>query len=371
MSPPPSAAMSSSSDDDSSSSDEAQYIVQRNPLHTERDDNKSDFDSGFETDTNPLTKTQKTPPKLSEFEDSSEEDEEEEREEVENPKLSTNTLKTPQKLLESEDSFEEDEEEEQEQMEKPKSPAKEPESQADKKNLKLSAPDRATSQKSLSIHRIWSLDDEMVLLRALSEFQIRNGKLPPRKDYASFLSGICGSISFPVTEMQIFYKIRQLRQFYSQKKKKGFHINFSHPHEKDMFDLYAKLFEGSSKVSKKRASPETNRDTESESGGKQKKRITEPESLMEANGGAVLNGGEVARSHFYLVGLIKEMISAQQCPGWLSTVEDVVALIGESKVKDFEAKTKILRINEMKLLARKEKLMAEFFDILSDEMVRD
>ncbi|KAF3341800.1 hypothetical protein FCM35_KLT00438 [Carex littledalei] len=368
MSPPPAAALSSSSDDDSSSV-EAQFIVQHNPPHPERDDNKSDSDSRFETDTNPLTKTQKTPQKPSELEDSSEEDEEEEREEVENPKLPAMTLKTPQKLLESDDSFEEDEEEEQEQMEKLRSPAKEPESQPDKKKLKLSVPDQATSHKSSSIHRIWCLDDEMVLLRALSEFQIRNGKLPPRKDFASLLSAISGSISFPVTETQIFYKIRQLRHIYSQKRKKGFDINLSQPHEKIMFDMYAKLFEGTSKVSKKRASPETYRDTESESSGKHKKRITEPGSLMAANGGAVLN--EVARSYLYLAGLIKDMISTQQCPRWLSTVEDVVMLIGESKVKDLEAKSKMLRINEIKSHARKEKLMAELFDILSDEMVRD
>lgn len=91
---------------------------------------------------------------------------------------------------------------------------------------------------------------------------------------------------------------------------------------------------------------------------------------MAANGGVVLNGDEVARSHFYLAGLIKHMISTQQCLSWLLKVEDVVALIGESRTEQLGDKTKMLRMNKIKLHARKEKLMAEFLDIIADEMVR-
>lgn len=46
----------------------------------------------------------------------------------------------------------------------------------------------------------------------------------------------------------------------------------------------------------------------------------------------------------------------------------MVARIGESRAHDLEAKTKMLRIDAMKLRAREEKLMAELFDILTDEM---
>ncbi|KAF3341689.1 mediator-associated protein 1-like protein [Carex littledalei] len=392
-SPAPAAASQSSSSDDDSSSDAEQYVAQRNPPRAETpkptkgDDDESD--SGSESDPEPEqpTKTLKTPQKPSESEDSSEEDEDEEEEqkEVEKIKSPVKTLQTPRKPSESEDSSEE--EEEQEQVEKLKTPVKVPESEPDQKKQKLSMPDQSPTKKLSAAQRIWSLEDEMTLLNALCEYHVRNNRLPPTKDYASFLSGISGSISFPVIEKQIFNKIRQLRFNYNQKKKKGSNINFSEPHEKAVFELCSKLFEDGSSASKNGSSHEMNRNVGKKSDGKQKKKITKLGSLMEANdgtsmiangvvnggvtNGAMANGGDVERSHFYLEGLIKDLISTERCPRGLSSVEDVVARIGESRAHDLEEKTKMLRIDSIKLHAREGKLMAELLDALADEMMDD
>lgn len=227
----------------------------------------------------------------------------------------------------------------------------------------------------------------MTLLNALCEYQVRNNKLPPMKDYASFLSGISGSISFPVIEKQLFNKIRQLRFNYNQKKKKGSNINFSEPHEKAVFELCTKLFEDGSSASKNGSSYEMNRDAGKKSDGKRKKNITKLGSLPVENGGtatidngvanvgaingAEANGGDLSRSHFYLEGLIKDMISTKRCPRGVSSVEDVVARIGESKANELESKTKVLKIDSIKLHAREGKLMAELLDVLADEMMDD
>ncbi|KAF3327836.1 hypothetical protein FCM35_KLT06442 [Carex littledalei] len=268
-----------------------------------------------------------TPQKCSEPEDSSEENEEEEE---------TVEIQPPQKPLEPKDSSEEEEQEEEQEQEQE-------EEQVEK------SPENSQKKKS-AIQRIWTLEDEMTLLWALSDYQLKNGKLPPSKDYASFISTISGSISFPVTVKQLFNKMRTMKFNYNQNKKKGSNIKFSTPHDKVVFDLCTKLYEDGSNGSKQGASQETNRDdAETKRDSKRKK----------------------GSSHFYLEGLIKDMISTEKCLRWFSTVEEVVEHIGESGAHDLEAKTKMLRMDAIKLHAREENLIAELFEILADEMVDD
>jgi Protein of unknown function, DUF573 len=289
-------------------------------------------------------------------------------------------------------------------VEKLKSPVKDPKSQTDKKKSKLPASDQSPSKRSSAgMQRIWSLGDELALIRALLEYRDKNGKLPFRKDLKSFLSGIRELISFPVTEKQIFNKICRIRHIYIQKKKKGPSANFSQPHDVFVYKLCKQLYEDSTKSSQENTaldpgSKSPKEKTELESGGdggieshkKKRKKVLGSQRMANAGaadggttncgagtGGAVSagveNGGvasghDMAGSHFYLNWLIKDMICTEQCPEWISKVEDVVAWIGDSRAQDLEAKAKKLRIERFKLCAREEKVMAELFDILADEM---
>jgi Protein of unknown function, DUF573 len=344
---PPAPATPSSSSDHGSSSDEEHFVAQPNPSNTGTS-KRDDPDSGSESDPEPPTKTVIAAQKPSKSEDSSEEDEEE-----------------------------------QEKVKKVKSPAKDP-PQTDKQK---------SDKSSGAAQRIWTLDDELALLRALLEYRGKNGKLPTSKDLKSFLSGISELISFPVTEKQIFNKIRQFRHIYNKKKEKGPKANFSQPHDVIVYKLCMHLFEDSSKSPQENTALHPGSDAVIKSKKKKQKKVSGSQRMENGgttSGGAgtrgavnvgvvsagVENGGvasghDMEGSHFYLNGLIKDMICTQQCPKWISKVEDVVAWIGESRAQDLEVKAKKLRIETFELCARKEKVMAELFDILANEMTDD
>ncbi|XP_078157548.1 uncharacterized protein LOC144553318 [Carex rostrata] len=335
---PPQVVVQPQESDDDSSSEEEQPVAQPTPSHaktpkrTEQDDNESDSDSGSGSDSDS------------------------------DPDPPTKTTSLPSKPLESEDSSsDEEDEEEQEKVENLKSPIKEPEP----KKLKLSDSEQSLSMKSVSgIQRIWSLEDEIALLQALSDYHSKNGKLPTTKDYTSFLSGISGSISFPVTEKQLTNKLRQLKNNYDKKIKKGPDVKFSKPHEKAVFKMCHKLFEDITKASKGKVSVETNRVAGTENGA--------VASGVNTNGGVVnsgaANGDAAARSNFYLRSFIEVLISRQQGLSHGHTIEAVVAQMGESRLQDLEAKAKALKIEEIKLLAREEKFMAELLGDVAEEM---
>jgi Protein of unknown function, DUF573 len=338
---PPPQIHSSSDDDSSSDEDEEQYVAKsitfqaKTPKATERhdDDDESENDSGSDSDPDPPTKSLAVQQKPSESDEESEEEDEEE-----------------------------EEEEEQEKMENPKSPVKAPETEPEKKKLKPSEPDQSPSKKSASaVSRIWSTDDEMVLLRALVEYHSKNGKLPPTKDYGSFFSSISGSIGFPVTEKQLVNKIQKLRRNFGQKNKKGPNVKISKPHDRAVFEICTKLFQDGIKAPKKGGLLESNNDGDTEN---------VVAGVCKANWSPTISGagnGAGARPYFHLRSLVEDMINGQQCQSWLK-VNDGIALIGESRAQNLEAKIKMLRIDEVKLHAREEKLKAEVFGFLAEGM---
>ena len=66
------------------------------------------------------------------------------------------------------------------------------------------------------------------------------------------------------------------------------------------------------------------------------------------------NGGDAAaRSNFY----IEDLISGRHM------IEAMVAQMGESRLHDFEAKAKALRIEEIKLRAREKKFIGELLSV--------
>lgn len=95
----------------------------------------------------------------------------------------------------------------------------------------------ADQERKKKAQRIWTLEDEVILLRALYDYQVKNGKLPPSKDHATFLSTISASISFGITVKQLRNKMRTVRFNYHQNKKKGSDVKFSTPHDKAVFDI--------------------------------------------------------------------------------------------------------------------------------------
>jgi Protein of unknown function, DUF573 len=348
---PPPQIHPSSDDDSSSEEDEEQYVAKpisslaKTPKATDRDDNdESEDDSGSDSgpSPNPPTKSLSVNQKPSESEDDSEEEDEEE-------------------------------EEEPEKVEKLKSPVKAPETEPEKKKLKPSEPDQSLSKKSApAVSRVWSSDDEMTLLRALVEYHSKNGELPPAKDYGSFLSGISGLISFPVTEKQLVNKMRTLKHNFGQKKKKGPNVKISNPHDKAVFEMCTKLFqEGSSKASKKGGLLEFNSDGDTENGSVAG--VSEANGAM-ANGiptnSVVGDGAARVVPYFHLTSLIEDMINGQQYQSWLK-VNNVIAQIGESRAQNLEAKSKMLRIDAVKLRAREEKLKAEVFGFLAEGMTNE
>jgi Protein of unknown function, DUF573 len=334
---------------------------------------ESDSDSGSDHKT--LAKTLSAPDKPT-TEASSESEEESDSNAGSEPKSPAKTLTAPGKSpmeissdsQEDSDSDSDVEEEENEAADHPDSPIKVSQPEPEKKKQKLSAADKSLPQKSGSaIQRIWTQGDELVLLKALAVYRAKHGKLPSTNEYQTLLVRIADSVSFPVTVKQIRNKIRMFRQSFGQKKKKGSHASLSNPHEMSVFKLSTELFEDGTMESKKNVNPKTNKRV----GMKTDKAIGNAAAGGGAADGARVNGGAASKSCFYLGELMKDLIKREQLPEWVSTVEGMVAKIGESKAWELEAKIKELRIDSIKLHEREMNLVAELFGVVASGMVND
>ncbi|XP_074587604.1 uncharacterized protein LOC141843443 [Curcuma longa] len=102
------------------------------------------------------------------------------------------------------------------------------------------------SRKHTSFGRLWSLDDEIALLKGLVEYHSENGSVPSS---ASDMDGvrhlIKSSIRLEVSDKQLADKVRRLKQNFLTSyacSKNKVSLNFSDPHEQNLYELSKKLW---------------------------------------------------------------------------------------------------------------------------------
>ncbi|KAL3819592.1 hypothetical protein ACJIZ3_005497 [Penstemon smallii] len=90
------------------------------------------------------------------------------------------------------------------------------------------------SSKRVPFQRVWSEDDEIVILKGMLEFAEKK-KLNPIADLDAFLEFIKKNLHVDVNNKQLQDKIRRLKKKYMKNKGKG--SNLSKPHEKEGYEL--------------------------------------------------------------------------------------------------------------------------------------
>ncbi|WOG91697.1 hypothetical protein DCAR_0310947 [Daucus carota subsp. sativus] len=98
-------------------------------------------------------------------------------------------------------------------------------------------------EKRSGIHRLWSEDDEIVILQGLIDYQLANDE-DPYSDLEAFYKFVKDSLHVSVSMKQLSDKIRRLKKKYSVNAEKGDDVVFVKPHEDKSFELSKKIWGG-------------------------------------------------------------------------------------------------------------------------------
>ncbi|XP_047942825.1 probable transcription factor At1g11510 [Salvia hispanica] len=105
-----------------------------------------------------------------------------------------------------------------------------------KNTPRKSAEPETSDRKSNPFQRIWSEDDEIVILNGMINY-LAKFKTDPTKDINMFHSFIKEDLQADCSRTQLIDKIRRMRNKFDKKIKNGKEITFSKPHEQTVYDL--------------------------------------------------------------------------------------------------------------------------------------
>ncbi|KAG6414382.1 hypothetical protein SASPL_127104 [Salvia splendens] len=93
-----------------------------------------------------------------------------------------------------------------------------------------------SDRKSNRFQRIWSKDDEIVILKGMIDY-LAKYKTDPTQDIGMFHSFIKEELQTYGSQMQLLDKIRRMKKKFEKKIKNGKEMTFSKPHEQSVYDL--------------------------------------------------------------------------------------------------------------------------------------
>ncbi|XP_068322153.1 probable transcription factor At1g61730 [Pyrus communis] len=216
------------------------------------------------------------------------------------------------------------------------------------------------AKKSKLFQRIWSDEDEVIILKGMVDYTTKKGA-DPYSDMGAFHDFIKKSLKVDVNKSQLQAKIRRLKKKYATnvKKKK---YNLTKAHDQKVFDLSKKVWggsgEGSSGVNEPSEQPKSNG----------KARNTKTLASIKAD---ILSSPERSKEATKVdLGLnpcssegLSEVIGFDKCFRELGLPEGVVKqgleLIGESKRADLKEKWRKLHVAELELFVKRSELMRD------------
>lgn len=218
--------------------------------------------------------------------------------------------------------------------------------------------------------RLWSEDDEVVILKGMSDYAAKK-KADPIADMNAFHDFIKKSLHVDVSKTQLSDKVRRLKKKYvnnSKKEKTGQDRTFSKPHEQICYDLSKKLWgsnkgeDTSARVDNLKVSGSAKKNQNQRNGN-----VAVPSEVDGADGhkevtameidavvepfGPVLVGGSIG---------IRDSADQMIKNGW--------KLVTGSKRSEWEKKSKKLMVEEVELYSRRLELMHEQVKLVSEAM---
>lgn len=102
-------------------------------------------------------------------------------------------------------------------------------------------------EKRSGINRLWSEEDEIVILQGMIDYQLANEE-DPYSDLEAFYEFVKDSLHVSVSMKQLSDKIRRLKKKYLVNAEKGDDVVFVKPHEDKSFELSKKIWGGGNGV---------------------------------------------------------------------------------------------------------------------------
>ncbi|KAL1531270.1 putative transcription factor [Salvia divinorum] len=111
------------------------------------------------------------------------------------------------------------------------------------KSKKTAAESQTSGRKSNLFQRVWSEEDEIIILRGMIDFNLKFNS-DPIAESNMFHSFIKEDLLVDGSRTQLADKMRRLKKKFEKKRRNGKKMNFSNPHERSVFDL-SKIIWGS------------------------------------------------------------------------------------------------------------------------------
>ncbi|KAF7140927.1 hypothetical protein RHSIM_Rhsim06G0156300 [Rhododendron simsii] len=280
-------------------------------------------------------------------------------------------------------------------MENPKKPTSKPSAkrsvtETDEKNPKKKAKVEEEEKKSGgSVNRLWSEDDETVILKGMADFQSKKGA-DPSSLTGEFHEFIRKLLSVEVSRSQLMDKVRRLKKKYeinAGKGEKGADPVFSKPHEYKCFELSKKVW-GAGKYISNGVDENGNNGKSGNKRARKTVKLDDSVALQpKENGKGVVGLKEGLKGEMKDVKVedkVGDFWSAYPClkqsietevPSDVSMKEPVksfmvesMSMIGKAKAKELEKKWKSLREDEVALYLKRVELMKEQTKLVLDAM---
>ncbi|KAA8524560.1 hypothetical protein F0562_010983 [Nyssa sinensis] len=228
--------------------------------------------------------------------------------------------------------------------------------------------DGVVEEKKSAINRLWSEDDEIVVLKGMIDYKSKKGA-DPYADMGAFHEFLKKLLHVDVSKNQLTDKIRRLKKKYKTNVEKGENGEdpvFSKPHEHKSFELSKKIWGGGASNGVDDNAKHTNKKARKSSKVNNSmaslKEVEQELALREAS------KGEPKASQEEFCSMYPRLIESLQSEkgSYLSLpesgnnfVKDGVSLIGSAKAKELEEKWNNLRMDEIGIMVEAEILKGD------------
>ncbi|CAD5168195.1 unnamed protein product [Musa acuminata subsp. malaccensis] len=275
-------------------------------------------------------------------------------------------------------------------MDTPNKPSKQANSPAplqDRESLKRkhdvverSELDNHGGQKRQLFQRLWSLDNEIVLLKGLVEYRSKKGTVAASAhDMEDLRNFIKGSFQTDFSNTQLADKVRRLKKKFetnNARAKNGADPTFTKPHEQDGYKLSKKVW-GVNRITSEHldansADSEDNEESESEMMNIRKSNEQQLTSLVvsKCHDAIVCESGDIVRVKIqfpYLWETVTKMADEYLCG---IAIKRALEMVDVAKAKSMEEKLKKLKTTQMRQHLRRIDLNKETVKLILDAIGR-
>ncbi|XP_076930585.1 STOREKEEPER protein-like [Bidens hawaiensis] len=202
-------------------------------------------------------------------------------------------------------------------------------------------------EKKAVIKRVWSVEDELMLLQGFIDYQLKTG-CSPLSDMDGYYKFTMSSLPGYATKSQLYEKIRRLKKKFRVNSEKDVPV-FGKLHEQKVFDLSSKIWgvNGCENVTGGSTAKAKVRVLKVKPKVEVKEKVEDDVKVVKAE-------DFETRYPYWNAGLVSEVSSGLKFPdGVVNLVKENLALIGEGKAKEMNEKWEAIFENEAVLRKRR------------------